>query len=378
MLDMRRRLKVLHIVFKLGTGGLENGVVNLCNSLDCDRFSPSICVFHGGGDLESRVDSSRVDLFEVKQYWYYDATLPFRLAREIRRRKFDIVHTHSWGTLVEGVGGALMAKTPIIVHGEHGLLEKRLRNLVVQRWLWSKADKVLAVGEELAERISAEVGFPRSRVHVIPNGVDTQRFRPTLNGKVSQRERFGLPSTKLLLGMVARLVSVKNHLGVLHSLAQLRSQGIDAHLVMAGEGPLQEFLYQTAQNMHLGNYVHFLGTVMNIEEVYQAIDIFILNSKSEGMSNTILEAMACGLPVVATDVGANPQLVCDNQSGLLVKSEDIDSLCQALCKLINDTQLRNQMGKKGRCLVETNFSMKRMVDNYTDFYTELLNVAKLN
>jgi sugar transferase (PEP-CTERM/EpsH1 system associated) len=375
---MSRRLKVLHIVFKLGAGGLENGVVNLCNYLDHDRFAPSICVFHGGGNLESRVDTSRVDLFEIKQYWCYDATLPFRVAKEIHRRKFDIVHTHSWGTLVEGLGGALMAKTPIVIHGEHGLLEKRSRSILLQRWLWSKADVVIAVAEELAERIAKVVGFPRTRIHVIPNGVDTQRFQPAENGRGLQRLQFGLPPTKVLLGMVARLVSVKNHLGVFHALAQLRSQGIDASLVLAGDGPLQEFLYHTAQNLHLSDYVHFLGAVMNIEKVYQAIDIFVLNSTSEGMSNTILEAMACGLPVVATDVGANPQLVCDGQSGILVKSEDTNSLSQALCTLIKDAQLRNQMGEKGRCRVETNFSIKRMVQNYADFYIELSKAAKLN
>lgn len=375
---MPERLKVLHIVFNLGAGGLENGVVNLCNLLDADHFEPSICVFEGGGAWESRVDANRVDLFEAKRYWRYDPTLPFRLAKEIHRRGFHIVHTHSWGTLVEGVTGALMSHTPIIIHGEHGLLEKRTRNIPLQRWLWSKTDAVIAVAEELAERIARVVGFPRARVHVIPNGVDTQRFRPVENGKVKQRTHFGLPLNKLLLGMVARLESVKNHLGVLHALAQLRSQGIDAELVLAGDGPSREALYRAVQNLHLNDCVHFLGTVMTIEEIYQAIDIFILNSKSEGMSNTILEAMACGLPIVATDVGANPQLVCDGQCGILVKSEDTNALCNMLGKLVENAPLRHMMGKNGRSRVESNFSIERMVQDYADFYIKLSKAAKLN
>jgi L-malate glycosyltransferase len=375
---MSKRLKVLHIVFSLDTGGLENMVVNLCNNLDADRFQPSICVLRGGGALESRVDKSCVDLFEIKRLWRYDPTLPFRIAKKIHHHKFDIVHTHSWGTLLEGLGGALMMQTPILVHNEHGGLEIRPRNIPIQRWFWSKTDMVVAVAEALAEQMATVIRFPRKRIHVIPNGVDTQHFQPVENGNVKQRIRFGLPPEKILFGIVARLVPVKNHLGIFHALAQLHAQGINVDLVLAGDGELRESLFQAAADMHLIEHIHFLGEITAVTEFLQAVDVFVLNSKSEGMPITMLEAMACGLPVIATSVGSNPQLVRDGQNGMLVKSEDIDELCSAMMRLANNAPLRNKMGEKGRCCVETHFSLNRMVKEYTDLYKELWEKVKLN
>jgi sugar transferase (PEP-CTERM/EpsH1 system associated) len=375
---MPNRLKILHIVFSLDSGGLENGVVNLCNSMDCDRFAPSICVFQGGGALESRVDTNRVDLFEVKRYWRYDPTLPFRLAKAIHHSGAHIVHTHSWGTLVEGLGGAIMSRAPVVIHGEHGLLEERSRNISIQRWLWSRADSVTAVAEELAERMAKVVRFPRARINVIHNGVDTKRFRPIEHGKASIRERFKLPTTGLIMGMVARLVPVKNHAGILHALVRLHTQGIDTDLVVAGDGPLCEPLHQLARTLRIHERVHFLGNVNSIEEVYQAIDIFVLNSQSEGMSNTILEAMASGLPVVATAVGANPQLVGDRETGYLVKINDVESLCRAIGELAGNFHLRTTMGQKGRLRAEDQYSVKRMVQDYSDLYMGLAQKSKLN
>jgi L-malate glycosyltransferase len=375
---MTNRLKVFHIVFSLDSGGLENGVVNLCNSLDRDRFAPSICVFQGGGALESRVDANRVDILEVKRCCRYDPTLPFRLAKAIHQSGAHIVHTHSWGTLVEGFGGAKMSRTPVVIHGEHGLLEARPRNIPIQRWLWSKADSVTAVAEELAERMVKVVRFPRMRINVIHNGVDTERFRPIENCESTLRAKYGLPATGVILGMVARLAPVKNHAGVFHAVARLIEQGIDTDLMVAGDGPLWESLHQLARELHIHERVHFLGNVNPIEEVYRTIDVFILNSQSEGMSNTILEAMASGLPVVATAVGANPQLICDRETGYLVKVNDVESLCRVIGELVGDFRLRTTMGQKGRLRAEVHYSVKRMVQDYSNLYIDLAQKSKLN
>jgi glycosyltransferase involved in cell wall biosynthesis len=272
----------------------------------------------------------------------------------------------------------MMSQTPIIIHGEHGLLEERSRNIPIQRWLWSRADRVTAVAEELAERMVKVVRFPRARINVIHNGVDTERFRLIENSKASMRARFKLPATGFILGMVARLVPVKNHAGVFHAIARLHEQGIETDLVVAGDGPLCEPLHQMARELRIHERVHFLGNVNSIEEVFCAIDVFVLNSQSEGMSNTILEAMASGLPVVATAVGANPQLVCDRETGYLIKVNDVESLCRAIGELAGDFRLRTTMGQKGRLRAEVHYSVKRMVQDYSDLYMGLAQKSKLN
>jgi sugar transferase (PEP-CTERM/EpsH1 system associated) len=363
-------LRLMHAVFSLNTGGLENGVVNLCNRLAVDQFSASICVFRAGGALEASVDRSRVALFAAKRHWRYDPTLPFRLAWLLRRRRIDILHTHSWGTLVEGVLAAKMAGTPLVVHGEHGILEERSRNVPVQRWLWSRADRVTAVAAPLADRMANLIGFPRDRIRVIANGVDTERFHSQKESCSENRRRFGLPLTGLLVGVVARLEPVKNHLGILHALARLRRGGAEAALVLAGDGPMRDQLQKAARDLEIQEHVYFLGNVVEVERLLGAIDVFVLNSQSEGMSNTILEAMASGVPVIATAVGSNPALVADGETGYLVPADDPAMLSRAMERLAGDQPLRREMGSRGRLRVERDFSIARMVDEYADLYRQ--------
>jgi len=366
-----RPLRVLHVVFSLDIGGLENGVVNLCNRLDQERFAPSICTFLAGGTLEAYVDASRVETFNVQRRWNNDPTLPFRMAWQLNRRRIDILHTHSWGTLVEGVLGARMARVPTIIHGEHGLLRSQRRNLIVQRWLWRKAHQLLAVSEPLADRMARVVGFPRSQIKVIGNGVDTQRFRANLGGQVQSRTRWGLPVDKLLLGMAARLDPVKNHLGVFRAVDQVRRQGLDVAIALAGDGPLRDELEKAARDLGIDDRVHFLGNVKQIDVFYSALDVFVLNSHSEGMSNTVLEAMASGLPVVATAVGSNPELVVEGRTGLLVPPGDVASLADGLARLARLPGLRQAMGAAGRRRAESQYSIDRMVRQYETLYERL-------
>lgn len=373
---MPRRVRVVHTVFSLGTGGMENGVVNLCNRLDPARFAPAICTFAPGGALEARVDRDRVEIFCVPRRWNNDPTLPLRLARELRRRQAEVVHTHAWGTLVEGVLAARLAGTPKIVHGEHGLLENdKWRRRVLQRWLWARADQLLSVSGRLADEMM-ELAPKRTRsVRVVPNGVDADRFRPADGHVTAARASFGLPMDSVVIGMVARLVPVKNHAGLLAAASVLLRAERQFTIALAGDGPLRDQLSRQVDDLGLSGRVHFLGDVTNIADFYRALDIFVLNSDSEGMSNTILEAMSTGLPIVATDVGSNAASVAAGRTGLLVPPADSRALAAALVRLIDDPQLRLAYGSAGRLRVEDEFSLDRMVRRYEEIYEQLFSTA---
>jgi L-malate glycosyltransferase len=365
------RLRILHVVFSLDSGGLENGIVNLCNRLDPERFAPSICTFAGGGALESRVDKSRVEMFCVERRWNNDPTLPLRLARQLRRRAIEILHTHSWGTLVEGVLAATLARVPTIVHGEHGLLECHRRHIAVQRWLWPRTDQLLAVSAPLADQMSQLVKVSRQKIEVVVNGVDTERFRPEFKLQAECRTIFGLPATGHLLGTVARLVPVKNCLGLLHAVARLRRKGTRVALALAGDGPLRGELKQMAHDLQISDSVYFLGNVADVDRFYRAIDIFVLNSHSEGMSNTILEAMASGLPIVATDVGSNSELIAAERTGIIVPAGDVVQLADALAGLIRQPVRCQALGVAARCRAVDEYSLDRMVQKYEGVYERL-------
>ena len=359
------------VVFSLDTGGLERVIVDLCNRLDVERFAPTICVFRDGGSLKSHVDTSRVDFLVLKRYLNNDPSLPFRLAWHLRQRRIDILQTQSWGTLIEGVTAATLARTPMTVHCEHGILEEQSRHILLQRWLWPRVSQVAAVADHLADRMASLVGFPRDGIKVIPNGIDTDRFCPLRESQHQLRRKFGIPHEGLLIGTAARLVPVKNHIGTLQTIARLQKESIQAHYALAGDGPLRDELQQVAQDLSISEQVHFLGDVRNVHEFLNALDIFVLFSHSEGMSITVLEAMACGLPVVVSSVGSNPKLVPDGDAGYVVPSGDVESLVNAIRSLAGDPHKRHAMGLAGRRRVEEYYSIAQMVQNYSDMYQNL-------
>ena len=366
------RLKIMHLVHGLPAGGLENGVINLCNRLNPSQFAPSICTLEGGGRLESRVDTGRVELFTVRRFFGNDPSLPLRLAWHLIRRKIDILHTHSWVTLVEGCVAAKLARIGVVVHGEHGFpMEERPRNVRVQHWFWNRISQVTSVCGILADRMEQVVGYPRRRIAVIPNGVDAEHFRPSGKGKLLARSELGLPPDAFLLGTVGRLVPVKNHAGTLRALAALRRIGIDAKLALAGDGPLRDELQRLAVDLNVQANVSFLGELADVAPLLQALDVFVLNSTKEGMSNTILEAMACGVPVVATSVGSNGELVADGQTGYLVPTENDRELTGALERLARKPESLLHFGREARFRVESRFGIDRMVQNYSELYMKL-------
>ena len=367
-----KRIRVAHLIFSLEAGGMENGVVNLCNRLDPDLFDTSICVMHAGGELETRLDRDRVTLYEVRRHFGNDPSVPLRIAHQFWRRKVDIVHTHNWVTLVEGAAAKMLSRVPVMIHCQHGYpMEERPRNVKVQRFLWSKAaSQLLSVSGELGDSMASLTGLPRDSIEVVSNGVDITRFKPQPEDRARLRAELGLPAEGIMIGMVARLVPVKNHEGAIRAVAKLRREGLDVHLALAGGGGLQATLEEFARAEGVQSHVHFLGFLDRVDKVYNALDIFLLNSYREGMSNTIVEAMACGRPVVATRVGSNAESVVDGETGYLVPSDDSDTLAATLRQLV-DKDVRDRFSRAARTRIVDNFSIDRMVERYTDIYLRL-------
>jgi sugar transferase (PEP-CTERM/EpsH1 system associated) len=328
-------------------------------------------MWQAGGSLEGRVPRERVELVEVRKRSGNDLTLPTRLARELRRRRIAVLHTHCWGTLLEGIAAAKLSGVRTIVHGEHGTIEQRPRNVFAQRWLWRMATQVTAVSDSLADRLAKVIGFPRARIHVIPNGVDTDHFRPAPEQRRDLRAAIGLSQEAFAVGIVARLVPVKNHAGLIRAVGQLRQSDVFVHLLIAGDGPLENELRQLAGELGVAEQVHFLGEVQDVRRVLNAMDVFVLNSYSEGMSNTVLEAMSQGLPIVATRVGSTPQLIEDGISGLLVSPDDVEGLSRALLRLVQSSGLCQTLGPAARKRAEERFSIASMVDAYSELYLRL-------
>ena len=360
-------VRVMHLLHTFGVGGMEVGITKLVNSLDRSRVVSSICSCCPGDSLKQRL-RPEIPLFEFRRRPGNDPVLVAQLYKLLRKERPHVLHTHRWATLCEGLIAARLAGVPFVVHGEHGTLETRGRNVFVQRWLWGRVDRLLSVSSRLAERMSREVGYPLDRITVIRNGVDLSRFGP--HDKKAARATLGLEADELVIGTVGRLVTVKDQATLLKALALVRDRGLMFSAVVAGAGPLHQDLLAQKQALGLDK-VHFLGNRHDVDKILAAFDIFVLSSQSEGLSNTIQEAMATGLPVVATRVGGADELVVEHETGLLIPPGDPAGLAAALERVALDSALRAGMGLAGRRRALALFGLDGMIRTYESMYLSL-------
>lgn len=370
------KLKILHILHSLQVGGLENGVVNLINRIDPERFDHAICCIASSGPMEERLRRP-LEIHCLGKGSAKDHMLPLKIARVVRAVRPDIVHTRNWGT-IDGILGARLAGVRKIVHGEHGReaadpAGDNGRRKRVRKVLSPIVTRFVTVSSELCEWLVDDVGIPVGKVVQIINGVDTERFTPA-DGKTEARARVGIASDGPVIGTVGRLDPVKDFQTLLRGFAGMvdgREGNPGSWLVIAGSGPEESRLKSLAVELGVAAKVMFLGERSDIPEVMRAMDIFVLPSIAEGVSNTVLEAMSSGLPVVATNVGGNLELVEDGTTGFLFDPGDSKGLAERLRLFCLSNDLMLQFGKNGRAAAEVRFSLVRMVAEYEKLYNSL-------
>lgn len=374
---MRRRtlttkIRISYLVYDLGPGGLQNFVFNLANRLDSNLFECTIIGFSQKYRIEREKLTEGVKILAFNKQKGNDLGLIYQLYRLLRQERPHCVQSHNWGTLFEGLVSAKLARVPAFIHAERGTIERRRRNLILQWLLWRRVDQVLCVSELHRQRLSEAVGFSRDRIRPIANGVDTDTFRPCPNGKETIRSMLGLKPEQFYIGTVGNLRPVKNQVLMLRACRKLCQNYENVRVIIAGTGPLQDELSHYTKELGIQHKVQFLGARTDIPDVLNAMDVFVLPSLSEGMPNAVLEAMACGLPVVATRVGGLPEVVEDGETGILTPSQDEAFLESALFNLLHDDTKRQMLGEKGRKRVLEHFSLDKMVEEYQNLYHALV------
>ncbi len=372
------KIKIVHLVNYLAPAGKEVGIVKLLNALN-DDFEPVLVVLGKVYDaLGLNTDKTR--LIELGKGQGNDFSLIPRLKKIFKEVNPHMVHTHSWGTLVEGVLAAKWARVPIIIHGEHGTFHKDFKRKWVQKIFFSLTDQILSVSALLADQLSRDLGIKRTRILPILNGVDVQKFAPDAAKRKQYREQWGFGQNDVLIGTVGRPMKVKNHQLMIRALKRLREQGYPVHFAIVGDTPLRSLkneLVALAQSLGVADRVHFLGFQSDVPGYLNMFDIFVLPSLSEGCSNVIQEAMATGLPIVASRVGGNPELVQDGETGLLFESNSVEALARALQTLLDDPQKAQALGNRALQRAREAFSLEKMVENYEALYYRLLKEKNL-
>jgi len=368
MSGSREPRRVLYFITELNVGGAERSLARLLSDLDRGRFLPSVACLYGSdspvADQIRALDIPVVDL-GMSHKWRLDAL--GRLYRLLVDEHPAILHTSLFHANVPGRIVGRLAQVPIVISGERTMgMESRWR-YGLNRMTHSLADRIVCVSPRVADFVVERIGVPRDKIVVIPNGVELTDF-DHLPDRRATRASLGLPVDGLVLGTVSRLQPVKRLDVLLRALVWLGS----AQTVIVGYGPEERRLKALAEQLGLEKRVHFVGHQDDVRPWLATMDVFVLSSDWEGMPNAVLEAMACGLPVVATSVGGTPDVVVDGGTGLLVPPRDPLSLAEALRALAADPDRRRGMGMAGRQRVVLCFSAERMVERTRALYEELL------
>jgi len=344
-------------------------ILDLAQQLLRGEFQPQVAVFEGGGSLEPALRRSGVPVHDLRKREGVDLGLALRLRRLLRHEKVGIVHSHNYSAWLYSCLAARSLGGVTHVHTEHSAVDAARRRYAAERWLSRATTHVVAVSSHVQEVLVRDVGILRERVRLIYNGVDTVRFAPDETTRDRMRATLRVGSEDVLIGIVARLEKVKNHALLLRAFAPLRQEfGPTVRLAIVGDGSERSALEGLAHQLGIAGKVEFLGERHDVPELLRALDIYVLVSVSEGMSVTLLEAMGCGLPIVATAVGGNVEIVDNTVTGLLVPPGDVDGLVRSLRVLVREREIGARLGLAGRRRVIERFDQRGMMAQYLDLY----------
>ncbi|MEQ1869543.1 MAG: glycosyltransferase [Vicinamibacterales bacterium] len=357
----------MQVVLSLAPGGTERLVVELVQRLNTE-MPTAVCCLDREGAWGEQLKADGISVQTLNRQPGFHPLLGKEIAAIARQHKATVLHCHQYSPFVYGALARLWHPSLQVIFTEHGRLSDAppsTKRLWANRLLWAHAPaRVFAVSADLRQHIVNE-GFPAARVGVIYNGIDIGAL-PTVEARQSMRRGLGLADNVCVVGTVARLDPVKD-LGVLIAAVARLNANRAATLLVVGDGPERQRLEQVAQDADGGTSTRFLGHRDDARAVLAACDVFANSSISEGVSLTILEGMAAGLPVVATRVGGTPE-VLDESCARLVPARNVEAMSEALRALSDDSALRAALGRAGRIRVEERFTLDRMVSEYRDAY----------
>jgi sugar transferase (PEP-CTERM/EpsH1 system associated) len=371
-----RRPLIAHIVFRFDYGGLENGIVNIVNGLPANEFDHAIIALTQASQFSKRIRRPDVRIYPLDKRPGKDWGAYLRLWQLLRQIKPAIVHTRNVGTM-DCQLIAWLAGVPVRIHGEHGwdvhdpdgLNPKYLR---VRRLFNPFVHRFVTVSRDLQEWLVERVGIRSSKVTQICNGVDTQRF-----GQAASAARQRLPAQFsapgcCVIGSVTRLTEIKDPLSLVRAWLAVRgplaAEGHDVRLALIGDGPLRGAIEAEIAAAGATGFAWLAGSRDDVAELLRALDVFVLSSLREGISNTVLEAMATGLPVIASATGGNLELIENDVTGMLTPPGDTAGLADALSSYVKDPARRAAHGAAARRRAERVYSLSGMMDRYRELY----------
>jgi glycosyltransferase involved in cell wall biosynthesis len=374
------RIRILYLIGSFEIGGAQRHLVEVLKRINRAKFAPYIAVLDGGGSLLANVLEMGLPFYSlsIDNLLYHPSTLlkVLRFAAYLRRERIQVIHTYLYESDVIGLLAGLMARVPVKITSRRSMLFLRNRGheLLASRILHLGCDRVIAVCEAVRVEAIRREGLPASKISAINNGVDLPRYQ---GGNPPPRDLLSLRNGKPLIGMVATLKPIKDIHTFLKALYFLDQWNSNWLAMLVGDGPLRHALEKEARVLGLEDKVVFIGQRDDIQNVIPLMDISVLSSRSEGMSNALLESMAAAKPVIASNVGGNPEVVEDGVTGILLPPSDPQALAFAMMHLLQDKERATKMGQAGRKRIEKLFLLDDMVRTMETVYEDLLAIKGL-
>ena len=373
--SMRKKIRIMHVVLSMGYGGLERLISQF--ALHNGRTSPYelqiCCLDRGGGFLDELAAMQVRYTILNRKPGIFDASLLANLVRLLRTEHIDIVHSHSGCSLYAALAGRLAGVIGVI-HTDHGRLVPDRKGLMLEDRISSiLLNAYVAVSLELTNYLREAVGIGQNKLVTILNGIDTGMFRPRSAVEIQiMKAELGLPADAEVIGTVCRLDPVKNLVYMIRSVQGLLHSRRRIVYPIAGDGPDRGAIERAIENAGLQRKIRLLGERRDVERIMPVLDVFVLPSVSEGTSMTLLEAMASGVPVVASNVGGNRALVRHGRNGYLFPLAHPEELVAAVRNLLDDKQTAKRLGAQARTIADRELSFRTMYDKYEGLYATMM------
>ena len=358
-----KKANILQVVNGFGIGGGELKLLELVKNLDRTKYNLVIVSVGQGGPLEEEFKSLGWPVYVLQKAVSFDVTLVFKLAKILKKHNIDLMMSTLFYADIIGALATLLYKPKAFVSWEVITGQLKPHQKIMYKLLSSRFDMVAAVSNSIHPFIRKDRGQNKEKIRTIYYGVDLEKY------STGERKR---DSQNIVFGSVARLVHQKGHTFLLEAIAAVKPNFPNARWKFVGDGYKREELEQQAVDLQINDVVEFKGNQTNVAEQLATFDVFVLPSLWEGFPNVLLEAMAAGLPVIATSVEGTVELVGNETTGLFVSKEDPDALSAAMEKMLRNPGLIKEYGNAGRKRVEDCFSVEKQLAEFEELYDSLL------
>ena len=359
-----------------GLGGAQEVVLNIIKFINKDLFSIEVGGLHGRGAYFKKIAQLGIPVYSFSPNKLIPVYIP-NLIYHLIKNKYDLVHCHLIGSNLIAKPLSTLCKIPAIVNHDHCndiYRYKQKYRLIADKLMNKFSSHIIAVSTSTKDFLVKYEKIPQDKISVILNGIDTERFFPQPEKKIEARKKWDLPEDKIIIAGVGRLYYQKNFHLFLHIAGEVLKINKNVHFVIAGDGPDMNDLKRLAEVLGISKYISFLGYVDDITTLYPAVDIFLLTSRFEGTPMTVLEAMACKIPVLAPAIDGITEIICDKKSGMLAKPEDENDFVKRLLELINNSELRESLALESYKVVRENFSGSAFIKEVERVYFKVLKI----